>query len=110
MSLIAAAMIAGAASLPAPPPGLQFSFYRMLAFQQRAHELNCGSGDLDAELADLRRKLIERYGKKAFSPPKQPASGMPGSCFSITSVYRVNLGDFRKLVAETLAAPAAPKE
>jgi hypothetical protein len=104
VSLILAAVLAGASQAP-PPPGLLIGFYRMLAFQQRARELNCGAGDLDDQLAELRRQLIDRYGKKTFSPPKQPPTGLPGTCLSAITVYRVNLVDFRKEVAAALATP-----
>jgi hypothetical protein len=92
---------------PAPPPGLQFGFYRMAAFQQRAKELRCNRGALDAEFEMLRKRLAERYGKQAFKLPKIPNSG-PGDCGSAESVYRVNLADFRKEVEAVLSSPAPP--
>ncbi|MEA3004425.1 MAG: hypothetical protein QOH81_3213 [Sphingomonadales bacterium] len=105
MSLaLAAAMLAGQAAMPEPPPGLLFGYYRMFAFQQRAKELHCPAGNLDSELETIRTQLIRRYGKKPFSPPRPPPGG-PGDCETAVVVYRVNLTDFRKEAAAALAAP-----
>jgi hypothetical protein len=90
--------------MPEPPPGLLFGYYRMFAFQQRAKELGCPAGALDGELEAIRKRLMHRYGKKPFSPPKPPP-GPPGDCYSVLMVYRVNLADFRKQAEAALAAP-----
>ncbi|HEX8580268.1 MAG TPA: hypothetical protein VF655_11840 [Allosphingosinicella sp.] len=106
--LIAAAPPAAAP----PPPGLQFGYFRMLAFQQRARELHCGAGDLDSQFAAIRKKLVARYGKAVFGTPKMPKGG-PGDCSVALSVYRVNLADFRKEADAALAAApsaAAPSK
>jgi hypothetical protein len=105
MSLVLAlAMLAGPAALPPPPPGLQFGFFRMVAFRDRAKELRCPAGQLDQEFESLRKRLAKKYGKKAFANPKHPPSG-PGDCFVVLSVYRVNLADFRREAEKALAAP-----
>lgn len=92
------------AAAPAPPPGLVFGYYRMLAFRSRARSSGCGTGDLDGELNATVKALGKRYGKKAFEAPKVPASP-PGDCGVIRDVYRVNLADFRRDAAAALAAP-----
>ncbi|HEY0412693.1 MAG TPA: hypothetical protein VGD66_06100 [Allosphingosinicella sp.] len=100
-----AALLAAPTTMPPPPPGLQFGFFRMVAFRQRAKELGCGAGDLDAEFEAIRKKLAKRYGKKPFSMPKVPYSG-PGECAVVVPVYHVNLADFRRQAEAALAAPA----
>ena len=104
----ALALVLMQASPPAaePPPGLQFGFFRMAAFRQRAKDLGCNRGQQDAELDILRKRLAARYGKKAFDWPKIPNSGA-GDCRSVEMVYRVNLADFRKEVDAALAVPVA---
>jgi len=111
MSLSLALLLVAAAPPPEVPPGLQFGYIRMAVFQQRAKELHCGAGQLDGEFAAIRKKLVARYGKKAFGKPKIPNGG-PGDCFSALSVYRVNLADFRKQAEAALAAApaAAPRK
>jgi hypothetical protein len=105
MSLaLAAAMLAGQAAMPEPPPGLLFGYYRMFAFQQRAKELHCPAGEYDGEFEAIRNQLIRRYGKQPFSPPKPPPGG-PGDCETALVLYGVNLADFRKAGAAALAAP-----
>jgi hypothetical protein len=102
-------MLASQAATPPPPPGLVFGFHRMVVFQQRARELGCAAGHLDGEFEATRKRLIRRYGKKAFAKPKIPHGG-PGDCFVAVSVYRVNLADFRKEAEAALSgqAPVAP--
>ena len=98
------------ASPTAAPPGLQFGFFRMAAFRQRAKDLACERGALDAELDSLHERLAKVYGKQAFAWPKVPKSG-PGDCRMVESVYRVNLADFRREAEAALAVPArAPGE
>ncbi|QAY78429.1 hypothetical protein [Sphingosinicella sp. BN140058] len=105
MSLVLAALLASAdVPAPAPPPGLLFAFYRMVAFQGYARALGCGAADLDRDFDALRARLIKRYGKKPFSPPKPPTEA-EGSCQTALSVYRINLADFREEAEAALAAP-----
>jgi hypothetical protein len=98
-----AALLAQAATAEAPP-GLQFGFFRMAAFRQRARDLGCSSGTLDDELDTLRKRLAARYGKQAFAWPKTAKSG-PGECQVTMSVYQVNLADFRREAEAALAQP-----
>ena len=100
--MIAALLLA--ASPAAPPPGLQFAFFRMAAFRQRVIESNCGA-DLDT-LDGLRKRLAQRFGKQAFAWPKVPSTP-PGDCRMVSSVFDVNLADFRRDAEAALAAPAA---
>jgi hypothetical protein len=102
---LALALSAAPVAAQEPPPGLMFGFFRMVVFRDRARELGCGAGDLDAEFEAIRKRLAKRYGKKAFAPPKHPSGG-PGDCFVAVSVYRVNLGDFRRQAEAALATPA----
>lgn len=104
--IVTALLLGASASALTPPPGLQFGFYRMAAFRQRVIESGC-SADLDT-LEDLRRRLAERFGKRAFTWPNVPTSA-PGDCSAVSSVYTVNLADFRKEAAVALAIPGAPK-
>ena len=94
-----------AATPVAPPPGLQFGFFRMAAFRQRVIESNCG-GDLDA-LEALRKRLAKRFGKQAFAWPKVPA-GPPGDCRMVSGVFDVNLADFRREAEAALGPPTSP--
>lgn len=98
------ALLLAQASPTAAPPGLQFGFFRMAAFRQRAKDSGCERGALDAELDGLRERLFKVYGK-AFAWPKVPKSG-PGDCRMVESVYRVNLADFRREAEAALAVPA----
>ena len=112
MSLfLAVAMLgsqAAAPSLPRPPLGLLFNYYRMNAFRERAQELHCDARDLDRELEGIRRQLARRYGEQPFSPPEHPPSGAAGDCSIMLMVYQRNMADFRKDAAAALSAPAAP--
>ena len=103
---MALALLAAPATAAAPPPGLVFGFHRMAAFRQRAKELGCGAIELDNQFEAVRKKLVRRYGKKAFALPKIP-SGAPGDCYVATSVSRANLADFRKEAEAVLAASPA---
>lgn len=107
MSLaLALALLAAPAALPPPPPpGLVFGFYRLVVFQKRAKQLRCGANELDHEFEVIRKKLVQRYGKKAFAPPEVPTGGF-GDCGAAISVYRVNLADFRKEAEAALATSA----
>jgi len=108
MSLLAlVALLAAPTAAPEAPPGLAFGHIRMQVFQHRAHELHCPSAELDAQFAAVTRRLRDRYGKKAFPDHKVPSGGA-GECWSVLSVYRVNLADFRKL-AEAALIPPAPR-
>ena len=103
---LASALLVMAASQTAaaePPPGLQFGFWRMVAFRARARELRCASGDLDQTFEGLRRQLVARYGRDAFKIPDIPRSG-PGECSIALSVYRVNLADWQREVAAALGS------
>lgn len=93
------------AAQPAPPPGLQFAFFRMAAFRQRVLESNCGA-DLDA-LEALHKRLAQRFGKQAFAWPKVPRSP-PSDCRLVSSVYQVNLVDFRRDAEAALALLPQP--
>lgn len=103
----ALAMLLAQATTAEPPPGLQFGFFRMAAFRQRARDLGCGSGTFDDELESLRKRLAKRYGKQAFAWPKIPNSG-PGECQVAMSVYQVNLADFRREADAALAQQGIP--
>lgn len=87
---------------PAPPIALQFGFFRMAAFRQRVIESNCGA-DIDA-LEALRKRLANRYGKKAFAWPK-PSESPPGDCRMVSSVFAVNFAKFRREAEAALATP-----
>jgi hypothetical protein len=107
MSLAIAFVLAAAAPAPpAPPPGLQFGFWRIVAFEARAKQLGCPAGDLNGQFEAIRKKLVSRYGKKAFAKPKIPDGGH-GDCFAAVSVYRANLGSFRREAEAALAGPAS---
>jgi hypothetical protein len=104
--ILVALALAGAPAAEAgaaAPPGLSFGFIRMAVFRQRARELGCRAGDLDGELEAIRKRLAARFGKKAFAYPKVPHSG-PGDCFTALSIYRVNLGTFRREAEAALGA------
>jgi hypothetical protein len=104
LSLLLALALAEATAPVAPPPGLQFSFWRMAAFKSRAKQLGCGAGALDGELEDIRKQLAKRYGKDVFAWPKSPPpAGRDGDCYVALMVYRTNLGDFKREAAAALA-------
>ena len=105
MSLLLALALAEATAPAAPPPGLQFSFWRMAAFKSRAKDLGCSAGGLDGELEAVRKQLAKRYGKEAFAWPKTPppAGRSEGDCYMSLMVYRTNLGDFKRDAAAALA-------
>lgn len=105
MSLLLALALAEATAPVAPPPGLQFSFWRMAAFKSRAKDLGCGAGGLDGELETVRKQLAKRYGKDAFAWPKIPSSAAvrEGDCYMALMVYRTNLGDFKREAAAAIA-------
>ena len=104
-ALLAALMLASQPAPPLPEHILRFHYYRMVVFQQRARELNCGAGGLDRELEKIRRRLNKRYGKDAFTP-KEHEHGGPGDCAIILNVYRHNLEEFRLRADAALNAPA----
>jgi hypothetical protein len=111
---IALVALALAQATPAPqvPPSLLFGFYRMVAFHQRAADLKCEGPDrkaADDEFDSIRKRLIARYGKQPFSPPRPGPSG-PGDCRAVMMVYQTNLAEYRKLVDSALAAQPAPGE
>ena len=111
---IALVALALAQATPAPqaPPYLLFGFYRIVAFHQRAADLKCGGPErkaADDSFDDIRKRLIARYGKQGFSPPRPAPSG-PGDCRAVMMVYTTNLAEYRKLVNSTLAAAPAPGE
>lgn len=97
--------LAEATAPVAPPPALQFSFWRMAAFKSRAKQLGCGAGALDGELEAIRKQLAKRYGKEAFAWPKTPSSANQGEgdCYVALMVYRTNLGDFKREADAALA-------
>ena len=118
LALLALALTTGqtgptAQDVATPPRGdILFGFYRVKAFRERSDDLRCGGNDkraADAEMDSIRHRLIERYGKAAFSPPRGQPSG-PGDCRVVMTVYRTNLNDYRKLVDVTLAKAAATKD
>jgi hypothetical protein len=108
MSLVVIALALATSAAPAdaaPPPGLLFGFYRMIAFRDMANSLGCQGGEkaqADAEFVAIRKRLIARYGKRPFSPPRQRVAPR-GDCFTAISVYRVNLADYRREVDAALA-------
>jgi hypothetical protein len=104
-ALLPISLLLGGAAPEPPPPGLQFGFHRMVVFQQRARELGCAAGHLDGEFEAIRKRLVRRFGKKAFAKPKIPPGG-PGECFVALSIYRVNLADFVKEAEAALQSPA----
>jgi hypothetical protein len=92
----------------APPGNILFGFYRMKVFRDRSDDLHCDGNEkraADAEMDVIQKRLIMRYGKQAFSPPRSAPSG-PGDCHVAMMVYRANLNDYRKLVDATLAETA----
>lgn len=104
MSLLLALALAEATAPAAPPPGLQFAFWRMAAFKSRTKSLGCNAGGLDGELEAVRKQLAKRYGKEAFAWPKTPPAGRSeGDCYISLMVYRTNLGDFKRDAAAALA-------
>jgi hypothetical protein len=121
MSLIASALLLVAAqaapnaqadAAPAPPGDLLFGFYRLKSFHDRGEDLHCGGPDkqaADAEFDAIRKRLIDQYGKKPFSPPRAPPWAAPGDCRIVVQVYRTNLAHYRRLFATALSTvtPAA---
>ena len=113
--VLALATVQANPALPAadpalPPAPVLFGYYRMKSFRDRSDDLHCDGPDkrqADAEFDTIRKRLIDRYGKKAFSPPRGAPSG-PGDCRVVMLVYRTNLDDYRTVVNAALsgAAPA----
>ena len=103
--LLAAFMLASQPAAAKPPPGLVFSYYRIVVFQHWARERHCEARDLDRALEQVRRRLNKRYGKGAFRP-WVPEPGGPSDCGSILMSYRLHLDGFRKDAEAALNAPA----